>query len=122
MFSVDYPIFRVVLIELPSTCISHTVTITGTDLDLVSLIEMSGAEVTEFACSKTAGYNTNGYLWQITFTLPETARDGKVYIDTEDREKASPGSVTVIKPVATGLEPSVISVAEGDVTLYGTSP
>lgn len=98
----------------------ETVTITGTDLDLVSLIEMSGAEVTEFACSKTAGYNTNGYLWQITFTLPETARDGKVYIDTEDREKASPGSITVIKPVATGLEPSVISVAEGDVTLYGT--
>ena len=95
------------------------VTIIGTELDLVAEIELVGAEVTEFDCDKSEEYDTNGGLWEITFTLPESARDGVVYIDTKAWEKASPGTIELVKPKATSLEPSTVASVGVDVVLAG---
>ena len=85
------------------------VTISGTDLDMVTGVTFSGDAVAEFSYSDNA----------ITATIPETAVDGVIILATAAEKSVETEAVTLVKPVITGFGSSEI-LAGDDFTIIGT--
>lgn len=85
------------------------VTISGTDLDMVTGVTFSGDAAAEFSYSDNA----------ITATIPETAIDGVITLATAAEKSVETEAVTLVKPVITGFGSSEI-LAGDDFTIIGT--
>ena len=85
------------------------VTISGTDLDMVTGVTFSGDAVAEFSYSDNA----------ITATIPETAVDGVIILATAAEKSVETEAVTLVKPVITGFGSDEI-LAGDDFTIIGT--
>ena len=85
------------------------VTISGTDLDMVTGVTFSGDAAAEFSYSDNA----------ITATIPETAVDGVIILATAAEKSVETEAVTLVKPVITGFGSSEI-LAGDDFTIIGT--
>ena len=85
------------------------VTISGTDLDMVTGVTFSGDAVAEFSYSDNA----------ITATIPETAVDGVITLATAAEKSVETEAVTLVKPVITGFGSDEV-LAGDDFTIIGT--
>ena len=85
------------------------VTISGTDLDMVTGVTFSGDAVAEFSYSDNA----------ITATIPETAVDGVIILATAAEKSVETEAVTLVKPVITGFGSDEV-LAGDDFTIIGT--
>lgn len=70
-----------------------TLTIAGTDLNLVASVQFDGAEVTELTIAQDAK--------SLTLTVPATAKDGDVVLVTHSGVEVAVGEVNFLKPTAT---------------------
>ena len=85
------------------------VTISGTDLDMVTGVTFSGDAAAEFSYSDNA----------ITATIPETAIDGVITLATAAEKSVETEAVTLVKPVITGFGSDEV-LAGDDFTIIGT--
>lgn len=85
-------------------------TITGTNLDLVTGIKFAG-NADGAVLSKTAT--------QLVVTVPLTATEGVVTLTASSGKTAGTPAITLVKPVITGFAPASL-MAGGDITISGT--
>ena len=78
----------------------HTVTISGESLDKTAYISMEGAVVSEFIC------NTEGT--ELSFEIPEEAKDGEVIIVSNTALETEAGYMTLVKPSDVILSPAAL--------------
>jgi len=86
-----------------------TLTVTGTDLDLVTGATFTGVAGTISAQSATS----------LELTVPLTAKNGTVILSTNSGKTAESASVTYILPTITSIAPLAL-MAGGDITITGT--
>ena len=90
-----------------------TVTIKGTNLNLVKKLELEGASVEEFTATEST----------LTFVLPATATDGEVLMVMASEVAVSAGEITTVVPVVSGVTPApvkngaVVTLAGSDLDL-----
>ena len=86
------------------------VEISGSDLDLVTKVEFTGAEASWYAQDN-----------KIIAVQPAEAQDGAVTVTLESGKKAYSDDLEVVKPVITAIEaPETIVAGQTEVTLIGT--
>lgn len=86
------------------------VVINGTRLDLVTAVKVEGATVTEF--SKSAS--------KISFTLPDSATDGEVFLVHASGVEVSAGTIGTAVPTNLTAAPSPVK-AGGELTISGNN-
>lgn len=87
-----------------------SVEITGTDLDLVSKVEFTGAEVSSW-------YLDGG---KILATMPDAAKDGAITVTLESGKQAYSEDIEVVKPVVIATDVMEAVAGEGVVIVSGT--
>ena len=88
----------------------ETITITGTNLDLV-VGATFGGDVTGVILSQSAT--------QLEVTVPLTATDGKVILTTISGKTAETEAITLVKPTISSIAPLAL-MAGNDITITGT--
>lgn len=86
------------------------VKITGTDLDLVNSVKFTGADA------------ITGFTYQtgtITVAIPAKATDGVVNLSTQSGKSIATTSITLVKPVISGISPSPAK-AGADMVITGS--
>ena len=97
-------------VETPTLKAGATVTINGTNLDLVKKVELEGATVTEFKATAT----------KLEFALPATATDGNIVLVMASGVEVVAGTLTTVVP--SGLEVAPAPVKNGaTLTVSGTN-
>jgi hypothetical protein len=87
-----------------------TLTVTGTDLDLVTGATFGGA---------VAGTISSQSATNLVLTVPLTAVDGPVVLSTNSGKTVSSAALTYVKPTITSFAPTEL-MAGGDITITGT--
>ena len=86
-------------------------TITGTDLDLVSMVTFSGdVDVTDFESQSAT---------EIQVTVPNEAVTGPVTVSTLSNKSAVSAGLSLVKPTITAINPMAL-IAGNDITITGT--
>jgi hypothetical protein len=91
------------------------ITVTGTDLDLISSVEFGGGKMGEIQGGGTAS--------SITVKVPKDAVDGTVKFSTKSNTSVSSANpVTLVVPTITSISPtSVNTIDEPSITINGTN-
>jgi len=89
-----------------------TITVTGTNLDLIT-------EVT-FSSGVTGTIEPGGTSTTISIVVPDAAVSGEVTFKTTSNKTLSGGSITVINPVFSSFAPAACK-AKDDITITGTN-
>ena len=89
-----------------------TLTIKGTDLDLVSSVVFTGS-------SSNATILSGGTATQIQVTVPMDAADGVVTLNTKANKSVQSAALAFIKPTVTGIDATSI-IAGDKLTITGT--
>ena len=89
----------------------NTISVTGTDLDLINKVVFGGGAEGTIEAGGSAG--------QIIVTVPELAVTGEVVFHTASGKSVSGGNVTIISPVISGFSPAVGKPGV-DVVIAGT--
>ena len=76
----------------------ETLTINGSNLNLVKSVELAGASVTEFTATATA----------LSFALPATATDGDVLMVMASGVEVKTGTLTTVVPTDVAVSPSPV--------------
>ena len=82
--------------------------VSGSDLDLVTKVEFTGAEAEWF-------YQDG----DIVASIPATAKDGAVTVSLASGKQASTPAIEVVKPVATGTDVTTAVAGKSQVTVSG---
>lgn len=92
-----------------------TVTVTGTDLDLISNVEFGGG--------KAGSIESGGSATSIVVKVPADAVDGVVKFTTKAQKSVnSPDALALVKPTITSISPtSVNTIDNPSVTINGTN-
>jgi len=90
-----------------------TISVTGTDLDLVSQVTFGGG--------KTGTIQSGGSATSITVGIPKDALDGKVKFSTKSAKWDSTQSITLVKPTITTFTASVNTKNVPSITIDGTN-
>jgi len=88
-----------------------TLTVTGSDLDLISGVLFTG-------CANDTTVNSGGTATQIQVPVPASATDGVVTFNTLSGQSVT-ANVTLVKPTITDISPATI-LAGDQVTITGT--
>jgi|GEM_PF-221188 len=91
---------------------SGTVTVTGTNLDLVNQVTFGGG--------KTGTIQTGGTAASITVKVPADAIDGKVSFATQSAKVDSTHGITLVKPTISTFTASVNTKNAPSITIDGT--
>lgn len=89
-----------------------TISVTGTDLDLVSQVTFGGG--------KTGTIQSGGSATSITVGIPKDALEGKVKFSTKSAKWDSTQSITLVKPTITTFTASVSTKNAPSITIDGT--
>ncbi|HEY8938088.1 MAG TPA: glycan-binding surface protein [Cyclobacteriaceae bacterium] len=89
-----------------------TLTVTGTDLDLVSTVVFGGG--------KTGSIQGGGSATSITVSIPADAVDGKVRFGAKSDKWDSTQTVTFVKPTISNFTSSVNTASSPSITINGT--
>lgn len=88
-----------------------TLTVTGTDLDLVTGATFGGS---------VAGTISTQSATSLVLTVPLTAVDGPVVLSTNSGKTVSSAAITYVKPTITSIAPLAL-MAGGNITITGTN-
>lgn len=101
-----------------------------TDHCIVDKVQLEGARVFAKSQENPDGFELSDNLGDgyrtITFKLPDTAKDGPVYLVMPSGVMVSPGNIYTVKPVVTGLTPESVDMINeyvqgtSAITLTGT--